>query len=170
MDDQENWWAGEITHTGAIVVYDPSAQISSSGNLYIFSVNRKVMRQFDRDELRAIVKSIYGQERVQAFSIYSEWKKENFERFLQTEPLRIIEESRRLKAEEDKLKENYRNKLIELGFDPDEFIAQKVTPRRHRVTHCYSCKRGLDNKLFFECNACHWIICTCGACGCGYSR
>lgn len=170
MNNEESWWAGKIVHTGAIIVYDPSAQLNTNENLYIYSVNRKVMRQFDRDELRSIAKSIHGQERIEAFAIYAEWKKDNFESFLQTEPLRVIEESRRIEAEEENLKENHRKKLIELGFDPDEFTAKKVAPKRHRVTHCYNCKKGLDNKLFFECTACQWIICTCGACGCGYNH
>jgi hypothetical protein len=39
----------------------------------------------------------------------------------------------------------------------------------HRVTHCYNCKNHLDNAVDIECSACRWIICQCGACGCGYS-
>lgn len=39
-----------------------------------------------------------------------------------------------------------------------------------RITHCYSCKQPLDNAIDIECNACHWILCICGACGCGYVR
>jgi hypothetical protein len=38
-----------------------------------------------------------------------------------------------------------------------------------RVTHCYSCERRLDNAVDVECSACGWIVCHCGACGCGYS-
>lgn len=41
--------------------------------------------------------------------------------------------------------------------------------RKHRITHCYSCKSNLDNTIDFECNSCGWIVCSCGACGCGYS-
>ena len=41
-------------------------------------------------------------------------------------------------------------------------------PHYRRVTHCYSCKRTLDNSLDIECKACAWIICPCGACGCGW--
>ncbi len=41
--------------------------------------------------------------------------------------------------------------------------------RRHRTTHCYNCKKPLDNSVDVECNSCGWIICSCGACGCGYS-
>lgn len=46
---------------------------------------------------------------------------------------------------------------------------QKST-KKHRVTHCYSCKKPLDNAIDLECVECEWIICKCGACGCGWSR
>ncbi len=39
-----------------------------------------------------------------------------------------------------------------------------------RITHCYSCKLDLDNAVDLECVACGWILCTCGACGCGFDR
>ena len=46
---------------------------------------------------------------------------------------------------------------------------RRVTHRRsHRVTHCYACKELLDNSIDLECTACNWIICSCGACGCGW--
>lgn len=38
----------------------------------------------------------------------------------------------------------------------------------HRTTHCYRCKSNLDNSINLECSACRWIVCYCGACGCGW--
>ena len=43
-------------------------------------------------------------------------------------------------------------------------------PMEHRTTHCYYCQRHLDNLVDLECNTCGWIICRCGACGCGYHQ
>lgn len=43
-----------------------------------------------------------------------------------------------------------------------------LTGRRHRVTHCYNCRSPLDSLVDVECSACEWIICRCGACGCGW--
>lgn len=40
--------------------------------------------------------------------------------------------------------------------------------KSHRVAHCYNCKRHLDNAFNTECINCTWIICSCGACGCGF--
>ena len=36
-----------------------------------------------------------------------------------------------------------------------------------RFTHCWSCKLNIDSLGFLECSRCGWIICNCGACGCG---
>jgi len=40
--------------------------------------------------------------------------------------------------------------------------------RVHRLTHCYECHHKLDSAIAFECNECGWLVCACGACGCGY--
>ncbi|WP_133300540.1 hypothetical protein [Seongchinamella sediminis] len=39
-----------------------------------------------------------------------------------------------------------------------------------RVTHCWSCTRDLDSTIDLECCSCGWILCRCGACGCGYKK
>lgn len=39
---------------------------------------------------------------------------------------------------------------------------------RHRVAQCWFCKGTLNNAVDLECVACGWILCQCGACGCGY--
>lgn len=44
------------------------------------------------------------------------------------------------------------------------------TSKRHRQTHCFSCKRDLDSRYHKECNSCKWIKCHCGACGCSYEN
>ena len=37
-----------------------------------------------------------------------------------------------------------------------------------RTAECYRCKGGLDSVSDIECLACGWLVCACGACGCGY--
>lgn len=39
--------------------------------------------------------------------------------------------------------------------------------RRHRFARCWNCHNYLDNYRNFECRTCGWILCRCGACGCG---
>ncbi|MFY4730890.1 hypothetical protein [Nitrospira sp. BLG_2] len=38
----------------------------------------------------------------------------------------------------------------------------------HRWAHCWACHHPLDSAVDPECSVCHWILCRCGACGCGY--
>jgi len=46
-----------------------------------------------------------------------------------------------------------------------------VSEKKHtRVTHCWNCKNPLDNSIDLECKSCGWILCSCGACGCGYNK
>jgi hypothetical protein len=44
----------------------------------------------------------------------------------------------------------------------------RIGTAKHRATHCYSCQHSLDSNINLVCVACGWIICICGACGCGY--
>jgi hypothetical protein len=40
----------------------------------------------------------------------------------------------------------------------------------HRAAHCWSCKDPLDSNDEMACVICRWLLCDCGACGCGYKR
>lgn len=62
----------------------------------------------------------------------------------------------------------HRRRLESLGLE-----YRGVRPARagyRRVTHCWSCKRHLDSSVDVECAVCGWILCRCGACGCGYDE
>jgi hypothetical protein len=41
--------------------------------------------------------------------------------------------------------------------------------RTRRITKCWLCKGQLDSAVDLNCNACGWLLCHCGACGCGYA-
>lgn len=45
---------------------------------------------------------------------------------------------------------------------------RRSTGKSIRKTHCWKCTIPIDNITFFECVSCGWIICDCGACGCGF--
>ena len=38
----------------------------------------------------------------------------------------------------------------------------------NREAECYKCKSKLNGIQFKKCSNCGWLICKCGACGCGY--
>lgn len=64
------------------------------------------------------------------------------------------------------LEHRHKRFLSERGL-PDRGIRPATSNRTHRITHCWSCTKHLDNSVDVECIACRWIICQCGACGCG---
>lgn len=72
-------------------------------------------------------------------------------------------DNERSRIETEKLHRKY---LGHLGIEHSK-LALNVTTNRHRVAHCHNCKGHLDNSIHIECFKCEWIICECGACGCG---
>ena len=58
--------------------------------------------------------------------------------------------------------------LGRLGI-PYQGVLEPSPKKSLRVTLCYSCGHALNNATNSECAVCGWIVCICGACGCGYS-
>ena len=40
----------------------------------------------------------------------------------------------------------------------------------HRETACWTCRQPLDSDDEMACTFCGWLLCDCGACGCGYAE
>jgi len=70
-------------------------------------------------------------------------------------------------ANEQRLRANYDRIRREKGLLPGQL--RVAMSKRTRVTHCYGCGLHLETGVFLECSICNWLVCTCGACGCGYS-
>ena len=81
---------------------------------------------------------------------------------------RYVEEQHRVASIKRKeIEARHRQRLEGAGF-----IYKGVRQRTSQLrwTHCYSCKSLLTNATELECASCGWILCKCGACGCGYVR
>ena len=65
-----------------------------------------------------------------------------------------------------KVTEDNHNRFLEKQGMPSGALRPSEKPFVHRMTHCWACKHPLDNMVQFECSACGWIVCGCGACGC----
>ena len=168
-------WVGRIRTTGAIVVFDPALQLPDHSKIYVYSLHRALVRQFVAAELRAIVETVHGSESDAAIHEYYSWKAKHADEFLHKETLRLAEEEQRLvaaeertRAAEERIRAAHRQRLEALGIDPTSIDLHSVALRQHRTTRCYACKCHLDSEVFLQCSACQWIICSCGACGCGY--
>jgi len=53
-------------------------------------------------------------------------------------------------------------------IDPIQLV--EIYDKINRKTHCYECHSSLNNEIDMECSRCNWIVCTCGACGCGHPK
>ena len=70
------------------------------------------------------------------------------------------------------IKTNHEKFLKQKGIENPERIGifeNKITTQK-RVTYCWNCKEGLSSYKDYSCKKCRWLLCTCGACGCAYSR
>lgn len=52
-----------------------------------------------------------------------------------------------------------------LGLQSAHLIDQNS--KQHRVTKCWYCHSHLETGVYMECSMCGWLVCSCGACGCG---
>jgi hypothetical protein len=131
------------------------------------------MRYFDPEWLRPKVHRVRQEtEYCRAVDAYVAWKSENGALFFAEEHAKLADrkqEYERQKAREREIEDAHRKTIQSLGltYAGVRFSSEYGTPRR--ITHCYACKRNLDNGIELECVACGWILCPCGACGCGYS-
>jgi hypothetical protein len=84
---------------------------------------------------------------------------------LLTEADRKREEGEARRQERERRIAAHRGYMAWLGVEY-KGVREPTQPRR--ITHCYQCRRPLDSEVDLECAACAWILCSCGACGCGY--
>jgi len=48
--------------------------------------------------------------------------------------------------------------------------SEQATTARFRIASCWSCKQSISTTTDRQCVICEWILCNCGACGCGYHK
>ena len=88
----------------------------------------------------------------------------------------LTEEYERLRIEYRKLRTQLRTEakkaahrahLEEMGIFPTTTVTIDDSGPR-RTTGCWRCKSILDSNDDLACAICKWLLCECGACGCGY--
>jgi hypothetical protein len=157
-------WVGMLPSTGALIVFDPEIQLPGQTDVCVYSVSRDLVRRFDPAEIRGQVRTVKGAARENAIAKYIAWKAAHGREFLRNEPKQLATEEHLAAAERATIVERHRTFLESSGRNYQGVIESRSG--RVRLTHCWRCKEDLDNRVDIECAACHWIICTCGACGC----
>lgn len=175
-------WVGEIEEQSYI--YDPSIQLPDCPHIFLWNPSSKEMEKFIADITRQSIKPLKN-ERIAAHHIaaYQDWhmlhgiswledekkyyeSRKAFEVNRKQESIEHVSEAERTR---NLTIERHKNDLKNLGKEY-RGVRFKRTDIKHRITHCYNCKESLNNLMDIECISCNWIICKCGACGCGYHK
>jgi hypothetical protein len=148
------WLAKHPAH--GLILFDRFDQDGlSEGSLRVFELPGKSTLLLPQETLKLeTTADVSDSDFVKLVNAYSEFK------ILLGKPLKAAG------FDSGTIEDRHRRFLRERGL-PDNGIRQATTRLQHRVTHCWSCKGGLDNSIDVECATCGWIICDCGACGCG---
>jgi hypothetical protein len=185
-------WVGEVK--GEARVYDPAIQLPDCPHLFLWDPASKEMGKFIANLTRQKIKPYNNAEAAAGhIAAYQQWYSRHGASWLEGEKL-YYESRKRREAEQEhekqerlerarweaerfaeaeriaklSLAERHRERLKRLGKEYHGVRPATRDPLRRRVTHCYSCRERLDNSVDIECVSCNWILCKCGACGCGY--
>lgn len=172
-------WVGEVE--GKTLVYDPSIHFPDCPHLFLWDPSTGEMGKYIADLIRKQIKP-HTEPSAAAGHIaaYEQWRKTYGTAWINDEK-RYYESRRDREATLEKQRqeterianlspeERHKERLEKLGREYRGVRPPTPNAHRRRVRHCYVCKQDIDNSVDFECVACDWILCTCGACGCGYS-
>ncbi|MFC1778130.1 hypothetical protein ACFL3I_12460 [Pseudomonadota bacterium] len=136
------------TRTYRVLKTHPSFEIEDQGSIVSFSADN-ISKYWDHHIFKlSEIKTVLHRYKTQQFSAEDE----------------ILEIT---KAFQSELKEAHEFFLQERGLGDCDLRPSRGSQRH---VHCYSCEEELDNSVDLEGSNCGWIVCVCGACGCGYSK
>lgn len=190
-----NIWVGMV-EGGAALVFDPEMQLLDCPHIFLWDVNTSNMERYIATMARAAMSTIKDGALIgQHTASYLDWKashgtswlnsersyygsrasrafNETLDRLRKSVPHRhpLSEEeafSQALRLSLMTAEQRHKERLDRMGLFYGGVRALKMG-RRQRNAHCYDCKEPLNSLAKFECEQCGWILCDCGACGCGY--
>ncbi len=169
--DREKLWVGEFVHSGLMFVYDSALQMQNDSQITIYSMHCDDARSHDRGKLREIVQPVLDPKRKAiAIAQYSKWQQTEGKNYVELELPRREHERELARLERKRETEEKHKTFLKLRAKPFLGTRDRSDHLPLRATHCWACKGSLDSTVNLECVACGWILCTCGACGCGHSR
>jgi hypothetical protein len=157
VNKPEKLWVGIFDATGALIVYDPRFQRENDDHIYVYSMSRNLVRRMSRVEVRNQIRSAAGTEGDEAIAKYRLWLQEGgtYDSAYVTGDIAA-----------NRAIDSHRKKIEAAGMP--YLGVRSAYDKKHRTSHCWSCKKPLDSTVALECIACTWMLCKCGACGCNY--
>jgi len=174
----ERIWVGRLAADGDTLVFDSSWQPSLPRKVRLFSVETGQWRIFLADLVRTRLTKLQDPALVRTAV-------EAYEKFESAERQRESEERMRLAADRgaaraerdawlateaarrrERMETLNRQRLASLGI-ASAFYQVRAEYLPDRSTWCWACKQPLDSRHDLEHVECGWLVCSCGACGCG---
>lgn len=188
-------WVGEIN--GAALVFDPDIQLPNCPHVFLWALESKEVEKYVAATARSNVKALQNEGMAQQhIAAYETWREAHGAEWLALETnyylTRQLEErkSEERRLEKRKLEAISRNIVAARDAVPlwkqrtggtlekrhIEFLQQygqtyrgvTIRPSNHKnaFKRCWDCKQRLIPSPLM-CTTCRWILCNCGACGCG---
>ncbi len=161
MADSRFWVGSDGNDT---LVFDRDLQIDGGPHVFLWNLRARDMDRYYAYLAKQNMCSIKD-ETISAAAInsYSEWHNTHGRKWLAEEREYVRGRLEREESEYVRRLEREESEYVR-GCLEREFAN---TGRLHRTPPCWHCHQGLDNATDVECATCGWIICSCGACGCG---
>lgn len=174
----EQIWVGRLTTDGDTLVFDGNWQPSMPGKVRLYSVERNEWRSFLPDKVRRSLQKVSEAILVRsAIDSYDAFERVERVREAQEAAVRAVGiEQARLESEawfaaEPKRRRERTKALNRIHLSKLGVVAPTYRERAdylpERAPHCWACKQQLGSRQDLEHVQCGWLVCSCGACGCG---
>jgi hypothetical protein len=167
-------WVGELE--GKVLIYDPEIQLPDCHHLFLWEPATGEMGKYIANLIRKKIRPHANSSEIAIHvASYRRWHENEGIAWLnqQTTYYDSFRETYTLQKEAERLanlplEEKHKLRLERLGREYQGVRSAARDTRHRRIVHCYACQQELDNSIDIECVACGWILCSCGACGCGF--
>lgn len=153
-----HYWLAKHKEYG-LLLYDRADQNGvSNGFARVYSLSKSTVLEISRESLQSASSEVSDQDFVKILNSYNYFKENH--------GMKVIADGHRTP---DQTEVKHAQHLERMGMK-NHGVRKTQQPKLHRIAHCWACKELLDNSQDLECAGCGWIICECGACGCGRQR
>lgn len=155
----ETLWFG--ASDAGVFVFDPSIQPTAVEQIVLFDVERKALARYEKAQAKPKLRTLQDSAKIDlAREKYEKW------RYFYSSTIPAILSGPPLDFPLSPLEERHKQ-FLKLREKPFLGTRERSTHLPRRSPHCWSCHSELDSSINLECCACGWILCSCGACGCG---
>lgn len=171
-------WVGRHTTSGETLVFDGSWQPQMPDKARLYCLERQAWVVFKADIVRSHLYRVRDAAIIRsAVDAYANFERVERAREAETGAARSAARAHaRTESEAWLADAELRHRERTLALHHAHLARFGITEREYeerpqnaspRVTHCWACKEPLDSRQDIEHIACGWLVCSCGACGCG---